>query len=518
MYSPRITAQPMARYEECPSSYARELETAWFAEDHGIAGLKRDTAHFDNAGYDDIGDRLYPVISRVPFRSARFGIDAGGPSRSSAIEEAVRQVGAQLRPGDAYWLTEAISRRDAVVEHVMERCVKDGASIGGIEVVTGQQRLHVEMPISGDRTEWIAGKPGWLLVVKDREQRALRAAIVDFKMDFREMGLAQNNPELRTLAVLTAVNWPDLRDVTVAQVGRGDLKPGQVFSHTFPIEDLGGAHFDRLVTTLRDAIDHAEPLFNSGGSPSSEHSSHLDAAAKPGGHCSLCTGKCGCGALQAYLAKGATQSEAQAEQMKAWRKTFTAATAALEQGAEAEKPLTKEEIQVTIDKLVSASAAITATAPQIALMAAFKKDSDELVRQLIEAGHSVPGHSVKAGNPTMNVREISGEALDPAAVYDRLTKHGLLPNVSQEDFVRVTAELSPTRLRGLLADLHKIPESEVFSLKLKPLGEDSPIVVGQKAGTVVRTPVVVAQEKPKATAPAPAPEKKEAPKAAGRKR
>lgn len=479
--TPRFHAGPIGLYEACDAAYARELELAWFCADAGIPGLDAEQP------LDD-GVRLMPVLSQVPFGSSKHGVGRRGDLSTPAVERIAEDRGFALQAGDVAFVKLVIGRRDRLIERMLEQCIADGDTPSAVELYSHPSRLMAEIPLGQDEFEPIEGRltSHTIAVVRDSRGQPLRALVVDYKQVLktgdRSGSTEATNVELRTLAILTAAQWPDVHDVTVSRASRANLEETSdaVEGHTYSIDDLGGDLLDRLANAVRRSINRAAPLFDSGSSQlPPAHQAQLDDAATMGAHCLGCQGKMCCGKVRDLR----VSAEADHGALVA-RDVLREAKQLCKQQENTED--TAEGRNMDIDRLISTSKELAGFAEKAKIVEATRKDVNALIRQLISGGQQVPGHSLKAGAPTISVREVDDKPLTPTQTWRMLREQHVIPlSVTREEFLAQTSVLSATSLRAFLADTLRAPEGEIPAKLKALLGDQSPLQAGAKSPSVI---------------------------------
>lgn len=475
--TPRFHAGPIGLYQACGSAYARELELAWFFSDAGIPGLEAEQP------IDD-GVRLMPLLAEVPFRSAKHGLGARGELSTPAVERLAENIGFELQAGDVSFTKLVIGRRDQLIASMLDRCFEDGCPPAAVDLYSHPNRLIAEIPLGGaDEYEPIEGRltSHTIAVARDSQGQPLRTLVVDYKQVLKTGDRAgsteETNVELRTLAILAAAKWPAARDVTVARVARANLETdGEgADGHTYPIDELGGALLDGLAETVRRSLKNAGPLFDSGSSQiPAQHQTELDEAATIGPHCLGCQGKMCCGKIREL--REAAEHE---------RDAFVARNGSVETKQLCEDAAEGVE-EMDIARLVSVSKELNGFAEKARVVEAARKEVAAVIRQMLAAGQTVPGHSLKAGAPTIAVREIADKPLTPTQTWRMLRDQHVIPSsVTREEFLAQTAVLSATSLRAFIADALRINEVEVTAKLSTLLGDQSPLQSGAKTPSVI---------------------------------
>ena len=460
---PRFTPTTLGRYAECPSSYARELEVAWFAQDHGIA-----------AG----GSEPKPAILRdlavralVPdyLRSKEFAADLGlGPSE----ELRLNSLAAEVEKCAVRFLADTPAGLKA--GGVVWRFAREGA-------------VMLSVPLSGGAAEPLAGAPEILVTTKDAAGQDRAGLVVDLAASRIGLGMTADNPEMRAQAALATVAAPGLERVRVVLAGVTDkLRPEP------PVCDFGAAELAAIREQIAGAMHRnlalADPLFESGeGTPAPAHAAQLDAAARPGDHCTLCTGKVACVALRQHVT--VTAKTVVGEHLKVWT-FFSRTLAELKTKAKASVgsgPLTLTPDQLKPMKLEDFSAAsrtLDELGATIKLAGSLREDFNTITRQLVAGGVAVPGHAVRPGANLLKLATNKKDhELTPAEALAKIkTVIGPAWSAADQDaFLNRICSVSPAELRDYVAlRLGNSPDAAA-----KQLADAGIVVSTPRAGTVV---------------------------------
>ena len=493
---PRFTASIMGRYDSCDAAYAHSMELAFFCQDHGIPSPDKGSAIADR------GQRLHAVLAEVPFVSRKYRLGEQGLRLWPLIHSAADRFGVSLKPGDRWFIKEAIQRRDDLIDYAIE---KAGGieNLGRVEIIRDTQRFGIRFDfpdpsapvIAGEEpamvSEWVTGRPDVCALIYDKEGNPVRCVIADYKTGFAGQGTEKENAQLKTLAVQVAVAHPTLKAVTVALLARADLKEGEVTCYTYSAAKIAGEALPEIKRTVTRSLEVADVFFKTGsGDISKEDREKLNAAAKVGDACFYCKGKACCGAVRSHL-RERVELILGPEKDAGYMKYLSSRVAALVDGIKDGKAAVQGETIIvdgtntmTITDLAEYSATVRSFEKTLKLAGAVIDDTNELVRSLQDKGLEVPGHTVGKGAPTL---AITG---DIQTLFDGFREKGLISQeMSFDQWALRVGGVSATAVRDFLADSLKISGADVLAkcneLFKGPDGKaQSPFVVSEKRGTV----------------------------------
>lgn len=515
-----IIGADLGRYEACPSSLARGMEMLDFcaAERLTMPRVGLETA-------SERGQRLRPVLSAIPFVSGALKV--GKPFDVLArAKEVAQRAGVTLRVGDEAFIATTIASRNHLIEQ-FARGVRLRPR-ARIKVELEPQPLRHDFKVPVGAVARVEARPDVRLTLTSAAGKH-HTLLLDFGTGFAPDIDDKTNRQITTLAVLQSLHDPRTESVAVSLIALNDAVPGKLDLLTYDREALKRAATGVYVAAFRAASLAFAYREGPKAEPTPNLAQQLDAAAKTGEHCKQCVGRICCGRIHREM-KGYEAL------LKASRDTGAMADTTLRRLRETPNVFDDD---MNLNLLSQAIDTAKSLRKQGEVFDKLREEAEDLGRQAILKGKSVPGFGLKDGAKRLNLVEhdkaqASGAQTErdvsPSAVYTRLKP--VLPGVDETRFVQSACKVDPTRTRDLIADVHKVDPKDVFTKVLKPLGEANPfemrsnepsvvpeaqanIVVVQDASAIAAAP---AKPKPAEVPAAPLPQPKQAGSKGGVKR